>query len=109
MSRLIVVSNRVADLEAGAQSGGLAVAVSSMLEETGGLWFGWDGNIVDDDADRTPNIVRHDRATVATIPLSRNEYETYYLGYSNKVLWPSFHYRLGFLEYKEGLALGIVD
>ena len=57
MSRLIVVSNRVADLESGAQSGGLAVAVSSMLEETGGLWFGWDGNIVDDDADRAPNIV----------------------------------------------------
>src|SRR5262245_66672638 len=77
MSRLVVVSNRVADLESGAQSGGLAVAVSSMLEETGGLWFGWDGNVVDDDADRTPHIVKHDRATVATIPLSRNEYDSY--------------------------------
>ena len=100
MSRLVVVSNRVADLESGAQSGGLAVAVSSMLEETGGLWFGWDGNIVDDDADRAPNIVRHNNATVATIPLSRNEYDNYYLGYSNKVLWPSFHYRLGLLDYE---------
>ena len=106
MSRLVVVSNRVADLESGAQSGGLAVAVSSMLEETGGLWFGWDGNIVEDDADRTPNIVKHDRATVATIPLSRNEYETYYLGYSNKVLWPSFHYRLGLLDYESSFIEG---
>ncbi len=77
-----------------------------MLEETGGLWFGWDGNIVDDDADRTPNIVRHDRATVATIPLSRDEYETYYLGYSNKVLWPSFHYRLGLLDYQSAFIEG---
>jgi trehalose 6-phosphate synthase len=106
MSRLVVVSNRVADLESGAQSGGLAVAVSSMLEETGGLWFGWDGNIVDDDTDRTPNIVRHARATVATIPLSRSEYETYYLGYSNKVLWPSFHYRLGLLDYESTFVEG---
>ena len=78
MSRLVVVSNRVADLESGAQSGGLAVAVSAMLEETGGLWFGWDGNIIDDEADRKPSIIRHNNATVATIPLSRNEYESYY-------------------------------
>jgi len=68
MSRLVVVSNRVADLEAGAQAGGLAVAVNSALEETGGLWFGWDGNIIDDDADRAPNIVQHNNATIATIP-----------------------------------------
>ena len=106
MSRLVVVSNRVADLDSGAQSGGLAVAVSSMLEETGGLWFGWDGNIVEDDADRAPNIVKHDRATVATIPLSRSEYETYYLGYANKVLWPSFHYRLGLLDYESSFIEG---
>jgi trehalose 6-phosphate synthase len=106
MSRLVVVSNRVADLESGTQSGGLAVAVASMLEETGGLWFGWDGNIVDDEADRTPTTTRHGRATVATIPLSRSEYDAYYLGYSNKVLWPSFHYRLGLLDYESSFNEG---
>ena len=106
MSRLVVVSNRVADLEAGAQAGGLAVAVNSMLEETGGLWFGWDGNILDDDANRTPHVVHHNAATVATIPLSRSEYDNYYLGYSNKVLWPSFHYRLGLLDYETAYVEG---
>jgi trehalose 6-phosphate synthase len=106
MSKLIVVSNRVADLEAGAQAGGLAVAVNSALEETGGLWFGWDGNIVDDNADRSPNIVRHNTATVATIPLSREEYTNYYLGFSNKVLWPSLHYRLGLLDYETAFLEG---
>ena len=106
MSRLVVVSNRVADLESGTQSGGLAVAVSAMLEETGGLWFGWDGNIVEDDTERAPSMVRRNRATVATIPLSRSEYDTYYLGYSNKVLWPSFHYRLGLLEFESSFIDG---
>lgn len=100
MSRLVVVSNRVVDLESGVQSGGLAVAVTSVLEETGGLWFGWDGNVVDDDTNRALNLTQHGRATVATLPLTRDEYENYYLGYSNKVLWPSFHYRLGLLDYQ---------
>jgi trehalose 6-phosphate synthase len=106
MKRLIIVSNRVADLESGVQSGGLAVAVSSVLEETGGLWFGWDGNIVDDDAERTLNLVQHQRATVATLPLTRSEYDSYYLGYSNKVLWPSLHYRLGLLDYESTFIEG---
>ena len=43
---------------------------------------------------------------VATIPLSRNEYDTYYLGYSNRVLWPSFHYRLGLLDYESSFIEG---
>jgi trehalose 6-phosphate synthase len=106
MSRLVVVSNRVADLEGGAQAGGLAVAVNSALEETGGLWFGWDGNIVDDDADRSPNVLHHNNATIATIPLTQSEYDHYYLGYSNKVLWPSFHYRLGLLDFETAFIEG---
>ena len=106
MSRLVVVSNRVADLNPAPRPEDWPSRSTSALEETGGLWFGWDGNIVDDDADRTPSIVRHNNATVATIPLSRNEYENYYLGYSNKVLWPSFHYRLGLLDYETAFMEG---
>lgn len=106
MSRLVVVSNRVADLEAGAQSGGLAVALGAALNETGGLWFGWDGNIVDDGNGQEPNITRHDAVTVATVPLSRSEYDDYYLGYSNKVLWPSFHYRLDLSAYETAFIEG---
>jgi trehalose 6-phosphate synthase len=50
MSRLVVVSNRVAYLEKESKSGGLAVALGDTLRQTGGVWFGWDGNVVDDDA-----------------------------------------------------------
>ena len=52
MSRLVVVSNRVAYLEKKNQSGGLAVALGDALRETGGIWFGWDGTVVDEDAPR---------------------------------------------------------
>ncbi|SEI28704.1 trehalose 6-phosphate synthase, partial [Paraburkholderia hospita] len=40
MSRLVVVSNRIADPRKPA-AGGLAVAVRESLQQTGGLWFGW--------------------------------------------------------------------
>ena len=43
MSRLIAISNRVAEIKAGKSAGGLAVGVLSALGEHGGIWFGWSG------------------------------------------------------------------
>ncbi len=106
MSRLVVVSNRVADPDAGAQFGGLAVAVGEALKETGGVWFGWDGTIVDESADRAPKTVKQGAVTLATMPLSRSEYDDYYLGFSNKVLWPTFHYRLDLSAYEPAFISG---
>jgi trehalose 6-phosphate synthase len=47
MSRLVVVSNRVA-MPHEHRAGGLAVAMRSALKESGGLWFGWSGKRVRD-------------------------------------------------------------
>ncbi len=47
MSRLVVISNRVADPRKSAAAGGLAVALGSALNASGGLWFGWSGTVVD--------------------------------------------------------------
>ncbi|RYF70463.1 MAG: alpha,alpha-trehalose-phosphate synthase, partial [Comamonadaceae bacterium] len=47
MSRLVVISNRVADPRKAA-AGGLAVALGETLQQTGGMWFGWSGTIVED-------------------------------------------------------------
>ena len=49
MNRLVIVSNRVADLENQLQSGGLAVALGDAIRAVGGVWFGWDGNTVEDE------------------------------------------------------------
>lgn len=45
MSRLVIVSNRVA-VPGENRAGGLAVALRAALEEQGGLWFGWSGKTV---------------------------------------------------------------
>lgn len=106
MSRLVVVSNRVADLEKGAQSGGLAVALGEALKKAHGVWFGWDGSVVEEQAAYEVSQQMHDDVTVATVPLSRSEYEEYYLGFSNNVLWPVCHNRLDLAEFEPGFVEG---
>jgi trehalose 6-phosphate synthase len=98
MSRLVVVSNRVAYLES--KSGGLAVALGDTLRQTGGVWFGWDGKVVDNDEQISVNAVQQDTVTIATIPLTEQDYNDYYVGFANQVLWPACHYRLDLVNFE---------
>jgi trehalose 6-phosphate synthase len=100
MSRLVVVSNRVADPRKSA-AGGLAVALGQALEQTGGLWMGWSGRVstAANANDATVQIQRSGQVQLATFDLSVQAYEHYYLGYSNTVLWPVFLYRLDLADF----------
>jgi trehalose 6-phosphate synthase len=100
MSRLIVASNRVTDIDKAVQSGGLAVALEDALQRGRGLWFGWDGTTVEDDTGLGIKLQQHNGIRTATIPLTRRDYEEYYLGFSNRALWPTFHYRLDLANYE---------
>jgi trehalose 6-phosphate synthase len=99
MSRLVVVSNRVANLSQASQSGGLAVALADALSEKGGLWFGWDGEVVKSGTRVPPKICAQGAVETVTLPLTQKDYDEYYLGFSNSVLWPIFHYRLDLSEF----------
>lgn len=99
MSRVVIVSNRVAYLERSNQAGGLAVALGDALRASGGLWFGWDGTTVDSESYEISQSM-HGMVTVATIPLTEKEYRTYYVGFSNQVLWPACHYRLDLVNFE---------
>jgi trehalose 6-phosphate synthase len=110
MSRLVVVSNRTADLRKPA-AGGLAVALGESLQRTGGVWFGWSGKIQEDvDGQAAPegkvNFQRAGKVTLATVDLGRADYDAYYAGYSNDVLWPVFHYRLDLANFDTRFAAG---
>ncbi|MEX2009903.1 MAG: trehalose-6-phosphate synthase, partial [Dongiaceae bacterium] len=99
MSRLVVVSNRVGPMEeADARAGGLAVALRDALKRTGGVWFGWSGQ-VDAAPPEQPHVTVRGRVTFATVDLGPEDYEDYYKGFANGSLWPLFHYRLGLFEY----------
>ena len=107
MSRLVVVSNRVTPPRRGTgkgtglgigEGGGLAVAVHDALRERGGLWYGWSGRTAEGEAEAA-NIVDAGKIRYATIDLSQQDYEEYYTGYANSVLWPLFHYRLDLTDF----------
>jgi trehalose 6-phosphate synthase len=108
MSRLVVISNRVAVPKArgvaGAQ-GGLAGALNAALKETGGLWFGWSGEEVEEPA-AEPAVETYDGVTMATIDLAPQDVDEYYNGYANSTLWPLFHYRLDLTEYERETGMG---
>ena len=100
MSRLVVVSNRVADLRDPVQSGGLAVAMMDAFSKLGGLWFGWDGNTVPGGTRVPPEIAEVSGVTTVTLPMTHKDYREYYAGFSNSVLWPLLHYRLDLVDFQ---------
>jgi trehalose 6-phosphate synthase len=106
LSRLIVVSNRVAPVKQsrGGSQGGLAVAVLAALKEMGGLWFGWSGK-VNQEASQ-PDIFDVGAVTYATLDLSQRDYDEYYNGFANRTLWPLFHYRLDLTEFSRRTMAG---
>ncbi len=98
MSRLVVVSNRVAPIKEGkGVAGGLAVGVFDALRDSGGVWFGWNGEVTSQ-----PKLVCETvgSITYATIGLNKRDYDQYYRGFSNATLWPIFHYRIDLARYR---------
>jgi trehalose 6-phosphate synthase len=92
--RLVVVSNRVPDAEGSRQAGGLAVAVDAGLRRYDGIWFGWSGKVAEDAAAAEPRPVKRRSRTVITLDLSPVDFQEYYNGFANRVLWPILHYRV---------------
>ncbi len=106
MARLLIVSNRVSlPGEQAARAGGLAVALREALRKYGGIWIGWSGEIVDN---ASPELEMHGsgRISVGTLDLTPEENETYYAGFSNSVLWPLCHYRVGLMDFKRAYYNG---
>jgi trehalose 6-phosphate synthase len=105
MPRLVVVSNRLADPRKTA-AGGLAVALADVLNSTGGLWFGWSGKVSEGPAEREPRTQQAGSVKLVTIDLNRADHDSFYLGYSNGVLWPVFHYRLDLADFDPSYIAG---
>lgn len=101
MSRLVVVSNRVAKSDGAnkGSEGGLAVGVMAAMEKAGGVWFGWNGKV----DNRSGELKREQRGKIdyVTVSLKQSEYNQYYKGFANSVLWPLFHQRPELMRYSD--------
>ncbi len=99
MSRLVVVSNRIAlPDDKKSSAGGLAVGILGALRAAGGLWFGWSGEIGDDQ--QPLKQVSRGNISWASFNLNERDHDEYYNQFSNAVLWPAFHYRLDLVSFQ---------
>ncbi|MEO9511477.1 MAG: bifunctional alpha,alpha-trehalose-phosphate synthase (UDP-forming)/trehalose-phosphatase [Flavobacteriaceae bacterium] len=108
MSKTIIISNRLpvqlqisdGGLSAIPSVGGLATGMKSVHSGGESLWIGWSG-LTDEEtppeleADIDKALLKHGCAKVS---LTEKEMEGFYFGFSNRTVWPLFHY---FLEYSE--------
>jgi len=98
VTRLVAVSNRVAQPKRGKASGGLAVGIWSALQKHGGVWFGWSGRTADAEPGE-PKVTSAGKVKFVMTDLNAREFELYYNGFSNDTLWPLFHFMLGYFKY----------
>jgi trehalose 6-phosphate synthase len=99
LARLVVVSNRVAvpDGKPGGRAGGLEVAVKAALRNRQGVWFGWSGNVSSDGMET--HTIEQDNISYVVTDLGSEDYQEYYNGFANRVLWPVLHYRFDLAEF----------
>lgn len=92
---MVVVSNRLpvdyvggegADARWKGSPGGLVTALEPVMRANDGAWVGWAGV-----ADREFDPFEHDGISIIPVPLSADEIEEYYEGFSNDTLWPLYH------------------
>jgi trehalose 6-phosphate synthase len=92
---LIIVSNRVARPKPDAPiDGGLAAALLPAVKNSGAIWVGASGRLVDmSGKDTLAEIQPLGAGALATVDMPSAHYHRYYEGFANSVLWPAFHSR----------------
>ncbi len=108
MNKTIIVSNRLPlnisvsenELEITPSVGGLATGMKSVHSEGNGIWIGWSGinqdELSPDLSAKVDQEIRNEKCV--SVSLSNQDVEEYYEGFSNRTLWPLFHY---FMEYTQ--------
>jgi trehalose 6-phosphate synthase len=93
-AELVVVANRLpvqsassaGDEEWRPSPGGLVSALTSVLQKHNGLWIGWPGASQGNDPPTT-----YEGIPLKAVAITAEEYEDFYLGFSNATLWPLYH------------------
>lgn len=66
--------------------GGLVTALAPVMASTEGAWVGWHGA-----TDEKLDEFNEDGMHLVPVPLSQEDVELYYEGFSNSTLWPLYH------------------
>ncbi|MDT8358366.1 MAG: bifunctional alpha,alpha-trehalose-phosphate synthase (UDP-forming)/trehalose-phosphatase [Methanomicrobiaceae archaeon] len=103
LQRNLIVSNRLpVTVEIGEDGdysyqrsiGGLAIGLGSIYQSYQGAWIGWPGILMEGETGEQARAIEDRLREEHCYPifLSRKEFEGYYNGFSNRTIWPLFHY-----------------
>ncbi|SFR31247.1 trehalose 6-phosphate synthase /trehalose 6-phosphatase [Robiginitalea myxolifaciens] len=108
MSKTIIVSNRLpvqlqiseGKITAIPSVGGLATGMKSVHSGGESLWIGWSGLTQEEIPEDLVGDIDEALAGqgCSKVALSQEEVDGFYFGFSNRTIWPLFHY---FMEYTE--------
>ena len=96
MARIFIISNRVSVPQAGLHPGGLEVVLRATLKNHPCVWLGWSGEV--NQHPKTRTMVKGENTFIVS-DLKPEDFEEYYNGFANRVLWPILHYRLDLAEF----------
>jgi trehalose 6-phosphate synthase/phosphatase len=111
MNRFLIISNRLpvqidfteTDIEVTSSVGGLATGMISVSQTFNSLWIGWSGinheHLTEKQQKQVSKTLKSEKCV--DVNLTQKEVELYYEGFSNKTIWPLFHYFNQFVEYEE--------
>lgn len=109
MSRLVIISNRLpitvnrrgGELHYHPSAGGLATGLNSLDSSIEKLWIGWPGQDITNDWEKEAIATDLAQRNLVPVFLSQEDIELYYEGFSNKTVWPHFHYFTQYTTYNE--------
>ena len=109
MSKIHIVSNRlpysIKDTENGfslkPSVGGLATGMKSIYKDYHGSWIGWPGVAQEDHSAKELEQIDAllEKENCIPVHLSHEEINLYYEGFSNRTIWPLFHYFTQFADF----------
>ncbi len=111
MSRFLIISNRLPvqlnlsenNIDVTPSVGGLATGMMSVSKSFNSLWIGWSGIDNDKLSGKQQDLVSRalENEKCVDVHLTQQEVELYYEGFSNKTIWPLFHYFNQFVHYDD--------
>ncbi len=109
--KTIIVSNRlpvtvkreVGNLEFIPSAGGLATGLGSIYKQGENIWIGWPGFTDFREGEEQHIIDGLRKDSMAPVFLTHEDILGFYEGYSNRTIWPLFHYFPEFAEYETDL------
>ncbi len=111
MSRFLIISNRLPvqvgiseeEIQITPSVGGLATGMVTVSKSFESLWIGWSGvdhsKLSETQQKKVDEALKKEECV--NVNLTEEEVELYYEGFSNKTIWPLFHYFNQFVEYEE--------